>query len=308
MVDDTRTITASDLDAARSAGNAPLIVDVLPPHHWEACRLPEAANACIYEVAFGDRIRELAPDTATSLVVYGASDATQEALAAASRLAELGYTDVQVLAGGLAGWHAAGLPLDGTADAPPRPLGPPALQDGSWRLNTDQSWLRWVGRNPNGFHDGSVDLAAGSIAITAGKAEGSFEVDVMTMRNDDLAGDPSQPVLIAHLLSGDFLLADRFPRAVFELVSVAPLEDAALTTPTHRVVGNLALRGMTALLTFDAVVTDTGDGKLAVEAHFDLDRTRWGMIYGSARFFAHLGMHVVFDHVGISLRLALDPA
>ena len=114
-------------------------------------------------------------------------------------------------------------------------------------------------------------------------------------------------MIIAHLLTDDFLLADRFPRAVFELTSISPLENAALTTPTHRIVGTLDLPGVRAALAFDAAVTDLGEDRLAVEAHFDLDRTRWGLIYGSARFFAHLGMHVVFDHVGIAMRLVLEP-
>jgi hypothetical protein len=34
-------------------------------------------------------------------------------------------------------------------------------------------------------------------------------------------------------------------------------------------------------------------------AHFDFDRTRWNVIYGSSRFFEHLGMHLVFDLISI---------
>ena len=76
---------------------------------------------------------------------------------------------------------------------------------------------------------------------------------------------------------------------------------------TSSVEGTLELRGVRAPLDFEATVSTVKGGALAVEAHFDLDRTRWGLIYGSARFFAHLGMHVVFDHVGIAMRLVLDP-
>lgn len=44
---------------------------------------------------------------------------------------------------------------------------------------------------------------------------------------------------------------------------------------------------------------------LLVEAHFAIDRTNWGIIYGSARFFEHLGMHQVFDEISLCLRLVL---
>lgn len=42
---------------------------------------------------------------------------------------------------------------------------------------------------------------------------------------------------------------------------------------------------------------------MAIEAHFDIDRTRWKEIYGSARLFEHLGMQLLFDPVSIEMRL-----
>jgi hypothetical protein len=51
-------------------------------------------------------------------------------------------------------------------------------------------------------------------------------------------------------------------------------------------------------------VTESAAG-INLEAHFDLDRTEWGIIYGSARFFEHLGMHQVFEAISISLRLVM---
>ena len=40
-----------------------------------------------------------------------------------------------------------------------------------------------------------------------------------------------------------------------------------------------------------------------MESHFDIDRTRWGITYGSPRFFERLGMHLVFDLISIQLRI-----
>jgi len=40
--------------------------------------------------------------------------------------------------------------------------------------------------------------------------------------------------------------------------------------------------------------------------HFDMDRTRWGVIYGSSRFFEHLGMHLVFDLISFQIRLVFE--
>jgi hypothetical protein len=52
-----------------------------------------------------------------------------------------------------------------------------------------------------------------------------------------------------------------------------------------------------------ATVGKTAEGGLAIEAHFDMDRTRWGIIYGSARFFEYLGMHLVFDLISFQVRI-----
>ena len=52
-----------------------------------------------------------------------------------------------------------------------------------------------------------------------------------------------------------------------------------------------------------ATITKTPENGLAAEAHFDIDRTRWGVIYGSARFFEYLGMHLVFDLISFQVRI-----
>jgi rhodanese-related sulfurtransferase len=63
-----------------------------------------------------DRARELAataaPRKGDPIVVYCASATCQNSHVAAKALADLGYTDVRVYAGGKADWADAGLPLE----------------------------------------------------------------------------------------------------------------------------------------------------------------------------------------------------
>jgi rhodanese-related sulfurtransferase len=61
------------------------------------------------------------PRRAVPIVVYG--DGADDALAAARRLRELGYTDVSLLAGGLAGWTADGGELFEDVNAPSKAFG-----------------------------------------------------------------------------------------------------------------------------------------------------------------------------------------
>jgi polyisoprenoid-binding protein YceI len=282
-----------------------VLVDVLPAEQFRLSRLPRARNACVFEVAFADNVRSLAPDPQTPIVVYGHGGHSRDADVAADKLERLGYRNVRVLAGGRLAWRAASLPLEGEQAVPVETPGVVHLAIGHYTVLADASRISWEGRNPNGAHDGTVELAAGELDVTADAVSGRFEVDLSTIRNADLAGDPSQAVLVEHLKSDDFFFVERFPQAVYRLRAAAPLPDGASTTPNYRVEGDLELRGVTVPLGFDATVNQLSDGRIAVEAHFDVDRTRWGVIYGSARFFAHLGKHVVFDPVSIRLRIVV---
>lgn len=55
--------------------------------------------------------------------------------------------------------------------------------------------------------------------------------------------------------------------------------------------------------TIDATTGLTPEGKPAAQATFSLDRTHWGAIYGSARFFQRRGMHLVNDLIDLQLRI-----
>ena len=67
------------------------------------------------------------------------------------------------------------------------------------------------------------------------------------------------------------------------------------------IVGALTMKGITHELAFPAVVQALAGGALAAEAHFDIDRTRWNVLYGSGKFYEWLGMHLVHDAISISL-------
>jgi polyisoprenoid-binding protein YceI len=69
------------------------------------------------------------------------------------------------------------------------------------------------------------------------------------------------------------------------------------------VVGDLSVKGVKRRIRFPATVSRLAEAGIAAEAHFDIDRTRWNAIYGSARFFEHLGMHMVYDLVSIEVRI-----
>ena len=179
----------------------------------------------------------------------------------------------------------------------------PTIQKRRYTLDTEESILAWVGRNPNTHHTGTLGLADGHMDAGEEVITGRFVIDLKSLRNTSLEGDELQPVLIAHLLSDDFFWAERFPTATFTLERLTPISGSHLTTPNHTVEGTLEMMGLSVFLQFPATLTTLPDKRLAAEAHFDIDRTHWNIIYGSSRFFDHLGMHVVFDLISVQLKL-----
>jgi polyisoprenoid-binding protein YceI/rhodanese-related sulfurtransferase len=284
------------------------LVDTLPDDHFQKVHLPGSRNACVYQVNFLSQVKNITEDPDAEIVVYGSSPRSRDATTAAEKLQRAGYRRLAVLHGGIEGWREIGQPLEGSApDRAVEPLTRVSLTPGTFTLDVQQSTVGWTGRNRNSSHIGTVHFSSGRIAVTEAGFTGRLTVDMTSIENHNLAGDPLQPVLIAHLKSDDFFLVELFPEAAFTISEARLSDNPCATTANCDIVGGLSLRGVTRDLSFPATVTTSADA-IYLEAHFDLDRTAWGIIYGSARFFEHLGMHQVFEMITISLRLVLTPA
>ncbi|MGO8942504.1 MAG: YceI family protein [Syntrophobacteraceae bacterium] len=295
-------ITAEELYEKIGRKKGLIIIDTLPKELFEKRHLPGAQNACVFQVVFPSEVEAIVPDRDREVVLYGSSRASHDAVTAAEKLVRLGYSKVFALIGGLAAWREAGYPLAGndpdSADEDDRFR----LEDRSYTVDIERSIIEWTGRNPNTTHYGTLRLLRGDITIRQGKLNGTFEIDMLSLKNLNLEGSEWQPVLIAHLKSDDFFFAEKFPKARFTIDSTREIGES-LSEPNFEVEGTLELRGVRNGMKFLATISNLPDGAVTAEAHFDFDRTHWKIIYGSSRYFEHLGMHLVFDPISIGLRV-----
>lgn len=286
---------------------APLLIDTLPEDHFQKVHLPHASNACVYQVDFLQQAEKITSDREAPIILYGASEAGQESLTAAEKLERAGYNNVAILEGGIAAWRTAGLPLEGTSpDEPEEPLGGVFLADGDYTVDRQKSCIEWTGRNRDNKHYGTVQIAEGRISIDNGQASGSFIIDMNTIRNVNLEGEELQPVLLRHLSSDDFFFTKVFPTATYTFEKIRRTKEGAPGTPNYTIEGFLELRGVTNVLNFPATVSSKPEGGLVAEAHFDIDRTRYQVNYGSGKLFEHLGMHLVFDLISMQILLVAE--
>jgi polyisoprenoid-binding protein YceI/rhodanese-related sulfurtransferase len=297
-------VSVADLRSMINEHASTHLLDVLPPDHFEKVHIPGAKNACVFFVSFLDDLERMIPEKKERVVVYGSSGRSHDANMAIEKMSRAGYLEVFELEGGIESWREAGYVCEGNnldqLDDPQTQL---ALSDGSFIIDNDLSTIKWDGRNPSSTHFGSVDISEGNIHIKNGKISGRIEVDMNSIHNINLEGDELQPVLEAHLRSDDFFFTSTFPTAVLTFNEVTPIEPLWQTAPNFHVEGELTMRGITASLNFDMTANQTENNSLTLEAHFDIDRTKWNIIYGSTRFFEHLGMHKVFDLISIQIRI-----
>ena len=299
-------VTAEELIALRKSGEKIVLIDTHPPEYFEQSHLPGACNACVYEMAFLDRVAGIVTSLDTPIVVYGSSDRSQAGAVACRKLTEAGYLNVRELAGGLETWQIAGIGLEpgsaGFLEAKP------VLRDGAYRLDTTASRLEWIGRNLNNRHYGIISITEGALEIRGGLiSEGFVTLDMNSIVNRDLQDENYNRMLISHLKSDDFFHVQRYPTATFRLSSSEIIPEAAPGSPGQIVTGSLELKGQSNQLSFPAEIVAQENGQIKTHAALDIDRTRWGVLYGSGRFFEKLGMHLVSDTISIELFLLAAP-
>jgi polyisoprenoid-binding protein YceI/rhodanese-related sulfurtransferase len=276
-----------------------VLLDVRLPEDFAAAHIPGAVNQCVFEVTFLPELeaRQFPKDQA--ICVYGATADSHESRVAAEKLERVGYTEVVEFRGGLQAWIAERNPVKDQA-APP---GSPLVADGRHELDLAESRVVWIGRNLINKHWGHVGLASGHVEFRDGlPIRGEAVLDLRRITCTDLAGDALHEVLIHHLESDDFFDVERFPEAAFRFDRTERCGDSpgCCNLKLH---GELTLRGVTKPLVIGAAAGVTPEGKAALQATFTIDRTDWGVLYGSGRFFQRLAGHLVNDAVELQLRI-----
>lgn len=172
----------------------------------------------------------------------------------------------------------------------------------TYKIDAKESSVVWKGSKKVGsFHTGGIAMKEGQVEV--GKKNqitgGTFAIDMATISDEDLKSNPEyQKKLVGHLSSDDFFSVAKFPTSHFKITSVTPKsKDEVL------VKGELTMIGKTNPIEFPAKVTVT-NGKMTGEAQIKVDRTKWGLKYGSGNFFKELaGDKIINDEFELNLKL-----
>ena len=147
-----------------------------------------------------------------------------------------------------------------------------AAADTKYALTGENTKLTFVGKKPEGKHDGGFAKLTGSVTVPDGdltKLAVALDIDTDSLYSDDAK-------LTAHLKNADFFDVKNHPKATFKSTKVEKGDK------TYTVTGELTLLGKTKTVRFPASIAATAGG-LSVSTAFEIDRTEWGMNYGKGK-------------------------
>jgi len=167
-----------------------------------------------------------------------------------------------------------------------------------YKVDTANTTVTWKGSKViGGSHNGTMNVSSGTFAMKDGKLEsGNFIIDINSLVVLDIpADDNGNASLKKHLLSKDFFDAANNGAAAFSVTGVSEKEGKTM------VEGNLTLKGVKKNISFPAKVSVEGDKAMIVSEVFTINRTDFGMRYGSSSFTDTLKNKAISDDVELSV-------
>lgn len=172
-------------------------------------------------------------------------------------------------------------------------------------LDTSSSVIGWVGKKPTGSsHNGTIALKEGSLKLDGLKpTEGSFVIDMTTIKNLDLKDAGYNKKLVDHLTSDEFFNVSKFPTASFKITKADPIKGGNMN-----VTGDLTIKGITKSITFPAEVMQHGK-MFHATGKLKFNRADFDVRYNSGRFFdpKKLGDKLINDEIEIEIDLKTVP-
>jgi polyisoprenoid-binding protein YceI len=166
------------------------------------------------------------------------------------------------------------------------------------KVDVSQSIIQWKGYKVTGSHEGTIKLKDGRFDYANGLLTGGqFTIDMATINCTDLEGE-WKGKLEGHLKADDFFGVEKFPTANFKITKVA----AKGTPGDYKITGDLTIKGITKEIRFYAKVTESDNARTAT-ADIKIDRTDFGVQYGSGSFFDALGDKTIYDEFDLNVRI-----
>ncbi|HEX5625347.1 MAG TPA: YceI family protein [Saprospiraceae bacterium] len=171
----------------------------------------------------------------------------------------------------------------------------------SFRIQTAESLIYWMGSSPSGSHNGTISPAQGMLyAANRQLKAGRLDIDMHSIRNLDLDDEADRNDLENELKGGDFFAADSFPTAYYKITGVHWVNDS---TYNAMIDGFLTIRDVMTPLKVKAHVVATDAMIEVVVPEFTIDRSAYNILHRSKKIIPELKNQWIDDEIRLSLRL-----
>lgn len=170
-----------------------------------------------------------------------------------------------------------------------------SLSDGNYVVSTSTSKIAWeASKVSSAPHTGTIAIKSGTFTISGKKLTGGN----LTLNTQGITNDQNIDALVKHLNSKDFFDTATYPEANLIISSVSD----SLDGNSFDVTANLTIKGKTAPVNFKINLLPR-DNKVIVTSNLQIDRTIWGIKYGSGKFFQNLGDNMIKDDITLAISL-----
>ena len=176
-------------------------------------------------------------------------------------------------------------------------------QTKSFQLDAAGSKIKWLGEKRIGSsHEGIINFQSGSFDFEKGApVRGEFVVDMTSIVCVDIEDEGKNAYFVGHLKDDDFFGVDKYPISRIVIESVSPKDNAYLLS------GIIEIKGVKEAISFPAKIEMLGDAVKA-SAKLKIDRTKFGIRYGSDSFFDNLGDKAISNDFKLTIDLLMKAA
>ncbi|MGI4823259.1 MAG: YceI family protein [Janthinobacterium lividum] len=173
----------------------------------------------------------------------------------------------------------------------------------SYKLQPQLSTLGWDGKAVTHGHNGTIQFSSGDLQVRNNMVVGGTAVvDMKTIKATDITDAENHAKFVGHMSSGDFFDAPAFPTSTFKITSVTPIAGAAADADNATITGDMTIKGVTQRVSFPAKV-GVKNGVAAATGKVTIDRTKFGLKYGSKSFFDSIGDKAINDEFTLAFNV-----
>ena len=178
----------------------------------------------------------------------------------------------------------------------------------AYKLQPQLSTLGWEGKAVTHGHVGTMQFTDGELLVKGDAVVGgTVTVDMKTMKATDIKDADNHAKFVGHMSGDDFFGVGTYPTSTFKIVSVAPIKGAAKDADNATITGDMTIKGVTQRISFPAKV-GVKDGVAAASGKVTIDRTKYGLKYGSKTFFESIGDKAIYDTFDLTFNVIAKKA